>query len=319
MLVDNDKTIMMFALEVKILLETYDGSKVTVSAHILLIHLLENSLPHPPWNFSQIQKKFRTLQILDGNQLPKQIMFEEDESTSGSGPVVQLPACAKMVINDQFGDFIGRFLQQYFKVYDTDNREQLAAAYHENAMMSMQAYFRKDFADDTTKSDYIPESRNLNFEPIGENPGRRDRLLHQKRTQIIGFLDKLPKTQHDLTSFTLDVPFATDRLVTFSVTGAFRERNDKPHPYPIRHFSRMFTVVPQGEGLCIVNDNLFITMATKEQTERSNALFILAQETKMNLEWTKQCLDGQGWNIEQARNAFLAAKQKNEIPEEAFS
>ena len=87
----------------------------------------------------------------------------------------------------------------------------LAAAYHENAMMSMQAYFTKQFADDTTKSDYIPESRNLNFEPIAENPGRRDRLLHQKRTQIIGFLDKLPKTQHDLTSFTLDVPFATDR------------------------------------------------------------------------------------------------------------
>ena len=67
MLVDNDKTIMMFTLEVKILLETIDGSKVTVSAYILLIHLLENSLPHPPWNFSQIQKKFRTLQILVSN------------------------------------------------------------------------------------------------------------------------------------------------------------------------------------------------------------------------------------------------------------
>ena len=87
----------------------------------------------------------------------------------------------------------------------------LAAAYHENAMMSMQANFDPRFRDETTKSDYIPESRNLNFEPIAENPGRRDRLLHQKRTQIIGFLDKLPKTQHDLTSFTLDVPFATDR------------------------------------------------------------------------------------------------------------
>ena len=67
MLVDNDKTIMMFALEVKILLENIDGSKVTVSAYILLIHLLENSLPHPPWNFSQIQKKFRTLQVLVSN------------------------------------------------------------------------------------------------------------------------------------------------------------------------------------------------------------------------------------------------------------
>merc|ERR1712083_559521 len=136
-------------------------------------------------------------------------------------------------------------------------------------------------------------------------------------TQIIGFLDKLPKTQHDTTSFTLDIPFATERLVTFSVTGAFRER-EKSHQ-PIRHFSRMFTVVPQGEGLCIVNDNLFITMATKEQSEKSNALFILAQETKMNLEWTKQCLEGQGWNLEQARNAFIAAKEKNEIPPEAFS
>merc|ERR1712083_551988 len=246
------------------------------------------------------------------------ITFEDDESTSGGGPsIVQVPECAKMVVNEQFGDFIGRFLEQYFKLYDTDNREQLAAAYHENAMMSMQATFPPKFADEAIKADYIPDSRNLKI--LHENPPRRDRLLHQKRTQIIGFLDKLPKTQHDITSFTLDVPFATDRLVTFSVTGAFRERNEKPPPFAIRHFSRMFTVVPQGEGLCIVNDNLFITMATKEQSEKSNALFILAQETKMNLEWTKTCLDGQGWNLELARNAFIAAKEKNEIPPEAFS
>jgi len=268
---------------------------------------------------SRIQKIFRSLQVLDGDQLPKQIMFEGDGSTSRDGPLVQMPACAKMVVNDQFGDFIGRFLEQYFKVYDSDNREQLAPAYHENAMISMQANFPNKLADDTVTSDYRPESRNLSFEPIRNNPPRRDRLLHQKGTQIIGFLDKLPKTQHDITSFTLDVPFATDRLVTFSVTGAFRERNEKPPPFAIRHFSRMFTVVPQGEGLCIVNDNLFITMATKEQSEKSNALFILAQETKMNLEWTKTCLDGQGWNLELARNAFIAAKEKNEIPPEAFS
>lgn len=147
---------------------------------------------------SQVQKKFKTLQVLDGNQLPKLITFEEDEATASSGPAVELPTCAKMVVNEQFGDFIGRFLEQYFKVYDTDNREQLAAAYHENAMMSMQANFAGRFSDDITNSDYKPESRNLNIEFIRENPGRRDRLLHHKRTQIIGFLDKLPKTQHDI-------------------------------------------------------------------------------------------------------------------------
>merc|ERR1712048_773683 len=100
--------------------------------------------------------------------------------------------------------------------------------------MSMQAFFPDKF----WKSNYLPESRNLSVPSVHENPNRRDRLLHQKRTQIIGFLDKLPKTQHDTTSFTLDIPFAMERLVTFTVTGAFRERSDKSH-LPVRHFSRM--------------------------------------------------------------------------------
>ena len=54
------------------------------------------------------------------------------------------------------------------------------------------------FTDDIISNDYKPESRNLNMDFIRENPNRRDRLLYQKRTQIIGFLDKLPKTQHDI-------------------------------------------------------------------------------------------------------------------------
>jgi nuclear RNA export factor len=170
-----------------------------------------------------------------------------------------------MVVNDQVGDFIGKFLEQYFSVYDSDSREPLAMAYHEEAMMSMSAQFPRVSQDNTTK-EYVQDSRNLQLDFIRENAPRRDRLLHRKRLQIVGFLDKLPRTQHDLTSFTLDVPFATDRLVTFAVTGIFRERAEKP-PCPIRQFSRMFVVIPQGEGLCIVNDSLCITGATREQTE----------------------------------------------------
>ena len=30
--------------------------------------------------------------------------------------------------------------------------------------------------------------------------------------------------QHDMSSFTLDLTFATDRLMSFTVTGVFRER-----------------------------------------------------------------------------------------------
>lgn len=225
-----------------------------------------------------------------------------------------MPSIPKMVVNDQIGDFIGKFLEQYFKVYDSDNREQLAMAYHEEAMMSMHANFPASFADDETKNSYITESRNLNkIRDI-----RREKLLHKKRLQIMGFLDKLPKTQHDLTTFTLDIPFATERLITFTVSGAFRERNVNV-PRRIFHFDRFFTVVPQGEGLCIINDSLFVTNASREQAERSNALFSLSELTGMNLHWTKICLEGQGWHLEQAKNAYGVAKQEGKIPPEAFT
>ena len=56
---------------------------------------------------------------------------------------------------------------------------------------------------------------------LGDN---RDRLLHQSRLKIVGFLNDLPKTKHFMDSFTLDVTLATAHLMSFTVTGLFRER-----------------------------------------------------------------------------------------------
>ena len=36
---------------------------------------------------------------------------------------------------------------------------------------------------------------------------------------------------------------------------------------PIKQFSRMFVAIPQGEGLSIVNDTLYVTHSTREQSE----------------------------------------------------
>lgn len=36
----------------------------------------------------------------------------------------------------------------------------------------------------------------------------RNRFLHKNRENIINFLEKLPKTKHDLGSFQVDVPIA---------------------------------------------------------------------------------------------------------------
>jgi len=261
-----------------------------------------------------MQKKFKTLQKLDGRTLEKLITFEEDESSPRGPSGIDIQMQPKMVVNDQCGDFIGKFLEQFFKVYDSDNRENLAMAYHEEAMMSMSASFGNQ-PDRLVGSSYLPESRNLQV--ISKQI--RERLIHLKRLQIVGFLDKLPKTQHDFTSFTLDIPFATEHLLTFTVTGVYRERMETGQIPPIKQFSRMFVAIPQGEGLSIVNDTLYVTHATREQSERTKTLFEMADKTKMNLDWSKQCLDAQNWNFQKAFAAFEEANRTGKIPSEAFN
>ena len=87
--------------------------------------------------------------------------------------------------------------------------------------MSFSSSFNRSIRDDSVKR-YIGESRNLQI--IQEY--KRSQLIHQKRVQIVGFLDKLPKTKHDITSFTLDVPFVNVNenggILSFTVTGVFK-------------------------------------------------------------------------------------------------
>ena len=48
-----------------------------------------------------------------------------------------------------------------------------------------------------------------------------------------------------------------------SVSGVLKEREERHSP--IRAFSRVFVIVPHGQGFCIVNELLSVTTATPEQ------------------------------------------------------
>ncbi len=219
--------------------------------------------------------------------MTKIITFEDDDEASTShAKAVNLPdSIPKMVVNDQVGDFIGKFLEQYFRVYDSESREQLGMAYHEEATMSMSTAYGPDANRNENKLDeYVYRSRNL---ARVADPVKRQRLLRQGRLAIVAFLSELPKTRHDLTTFTLDVPFATERLITFTVSGIFMETVPAGQKPPIRHFNRMFVVVPQGEGLCIINETMFVTSATRKQIDRSTAILTLSERTGMNCEFAK--------------------------------
>ena len=111
---------------------------------------------------------------------------------------------------------------------------------------------------------YLKDSRNLKRI---DDTQRRHRLLHQGKVDIVAFINKLPKTTHDPTSLTVDVPVASNHLMVASVTGLFREREQQHST--IRFFQRVFVIVPFNEGFCIVNEQYHIMCATPEQVKNA--------------------------------------------------
>lgn len=274
-----------------------------------------------------IRKIFPKLKTLDDKELPAKISFEDEDEEKTSG---ELPASIpKMVKNEGAAGLVLTFLEQFFKLYDSDSRQPLLEAYHENAMFSMSAWGRHDLL-----ASYIPESRNLI--KVDYEKKRHD-LLKIGKLGVVAFLAKLPKTEHDMNTFTLDSPFSNESMMIFTVTGCFRERDTKQAS--IRHFNRCFVVVPQNQGFVIANETLFISQAqdlskrkafmnpqpstmaaapvVDEATQRSLANSF-SEKSGMNLEFSAKCLEENGWDFERAATVFSDAKQKGIIPQEAF-
>ena len=81
-----------------------------------------------------------TLKILNGIVLPKRISFEDEDANEAES---KLPANVKKLLTNDLSvnETILLFLREYFSIYDSDNREGLLPAYHDDAMFSMSAAY----------------------------------------------------------------------------------------------------------------------------------------------------------------------------------
>jgi nuclear RNA export factor len=285
----------------------------------------------------RIRTFFPNLQVLDDKPMPKKIGFDDDASTAASFLPASIP---KLVKSEEAGALVLQFLEQYFKLYDSDNRQPLLDAYDENAMMSMSCFGGRE-----SMRGYLEDSRN--FLRIPEY--RANKLLNKGRLPVVSFLTKLPKTTHDPTTFTLDLPFTSPTLMMFTVTGIFKERGEKESK--VRHFSRCFLVSPRGSGFVIINETLYITDPTAENHKRAlqspggsmaslnlsaaaattspvtqevdqatqkTLALAFCDLTGMNLEWSARALSENHWNYDRANQMFQQAKVEGKIPPEAF-
>lgn len=280
--------------------------------------------------------------------LPKVISFDV-------GQEEKLPSSTSSFFCEAQGqDIVKAFINEYFQIYDSGSRQNLEQAYHANAFFSQCAFYPPQNNSGSGKSlnTYIQESRNL-FK-VSDYP-RRKKQLRMGKESIVQYLVQLPKTQHDLSSFTVDLIKFTPELLNLTVCGIFREPNasDIETTWPVRYFSRTFLIVPFGQGFCIVNDLFAITNASDAQIAtafkkdagstislqslqaaavpaatgppaldnavRQQMVEALAARTGMNFNYSTQCLDASQWNFEQAVWTFEEHKKKGGIPPEAFA
>uniref|UniRef100_A0A8B9PJ36 NXF1 factor n=1 Tax=Apteryx owenii TaxID=8824 RepID=A0A8B9PJ36_APTOW len=232
--------------------------------------------------------------------LPPPIAFDVEAPTT-------LPPCKGSYFgSDDLKVLVLRFLQQYYSIYDSSDRQGLLDAYHDGACCSLSIPFGPQNPPRNSLNEYFKDSRNVKKL---KDPTMRFKLLKHTRLNVVAFLNELPKTQHDVNSFVVDVCAQTNTLLCFAVHGIFKEVDGKSRD-SVRAFTRMFIAVPAGNtGLCIVNDELFVRNATTEEirkafvmpaptpssspvptlsAEQQEMLAAFSMQSGMNLEWSQK-------------------------------
>ncbi|XP_050983379.1 nuclear RNA export factor 1 isoform X2 [Labeo rohita] len=277
---------------------------------------------------SAIRERFPRLLRLDGHVLPPPICFEVETRTN-------IPPCkGSRFVSDEIQGLIQRFLQHYYCVYDSGDRQPLLEAYHDGACFSL-SLPSINHPSRCRLKDYQEHSRNIKNV---KDPSTRFHLLKRSRLTVVAFLNDLPKTQHDMNSVTVDVNTYSRTLLAFTVSGVFKEADDKLR-HRVRAFSRVFITVPaQNSGLCIVNDELFVRNATSEEIRcafaapapsispvlpnlsatQQEMLSAFSKKSEMNLEWSQKCLQDNAWDFHRAAQIFTELKAQGKIPEAAF-
>uniref|UniRef100_A0A8C6L5L2 Nuclear RNA export factor 3 n=1 Tax=Nothobranchius furzeri TaxID=105023 RepID=A0A8C6L5L2_NOTFU len=261
---------------------------------------------------SAVRQRFPRLLKLDGHDLPPPIGFDVETRTA-------IPPCKGSYFgSDEIKGLVLQFLQQYYSIYDSGDRQPLLNAYHDGASLSITTPYTTQNPSRNSLGEYHKDSRNLKRV---KDSTMRFRLLKHTRLNVVAFLNEFPKTQHDIASFTVDVNTYTNIESTMA-------------------FFRVLITVPAGtSGLCIVNDQLFVRMATTEEIRRAfvapaptpssspvptltapqqEMLTSFSQKSGMNLEWSQKCLLDNEWDFNRAAQIFTQLKADGKIPDVAF-
>uniref|UniRef100_A0AAA9STD5 NTF2 domain-containing protein n=1 Tax=Bos taurus TaxID=9913 RepID=A0AAA9STD5_BOVIN len=196
------------------------------------------------------------------------LSLDGQETLSGYKCAIEAPkflSMWKFFESDQVNSQILQFLQQYYLIHDYGNRQGLLDFYHEEACFFLTIPFHPK--DSGLSSVHLYFKDNRNTEKL-KDPKLRVQMLKHTKHDIVRALCALPKTQHDFSSFEVDMCFHTETMFCFSVSGVFKEVEGISQGC-VCAFTRTFTTTPtSSSSLCIVNEELFVREASPSEAQR---------------------------------------------------
>ncbi|XP_021009065.1 nuclear RNA export factor 3 isoform X2 [Mus caroli] len=289
---------------------------------------LSATMPDKSSNINSILELFPKLLSLDGQESCKPTLCgPEDHKT--------LPTCkGNFFGSESVKTMVLQFLKQYFFIYDNGDRQGLLNAYHAEACFTLTIPFSSIDLSMNSLCEYFKFSRNMK---ILKDPYMRRQLLKHKKCDIIHFLRTLPKTQHDLTSFVVDICLQTEKMLCFSVSGLFREVDSSAQGC-MHAFTRIFVATHDNSSeLCIINDKLSVTNAhevpsasTPVATSSTSYLPSSSQDQQemvptfcaqsgVNVDRSQKCLHDDQWNYNRAIQSLALLKVEDTVSEDKFT
>ncbi|CAK6450420.1 unnamed protein product [Pipistrellus nathusii] len=288
------------------------------------------TLPDNSTNVSSILELFPKLLCLDDQEPPPPTNFEIEAHKN-------VPSCKGSFFgSDPLKSLVLQFLQQYYSIYDSGDRHCLLCAYHDTACFSLTISFNPKDPAPSSLFEYFKDNRNMKNL---KDPNLHFQLLKHTKRDITCTLCMLPKTQHDLSSFVVDMLFQSEKMLCFCVNGVFKEVEGRSQG-SVRAFTRTFITTPASDSsLCIMNDELFVRDATPNTTQSmhpievptptTSSMTTLSQEQQemvqvfstksgMSLQWSQKCLHDNHWDYTRAEQVLTLYKDKYKISEEAI-
>ncbi|XP_013927551.1 PREDICTED: nuclear RNA export factor 1-like [Thamnophis sirtalis] len=252
---------------------------------------------------SAIRERFPKLLRLDGHELPAPISFDVETPTT-------LPPCkGSYFASEGLKMLIVRFLQQYYAIYDSGDRQGLLDAYHEGACCSLSIPFSTNhpyrsvwgfhrlscLVGGSLPCSTLPcasKYLKLSIHSAFVGPGQRVKLdFFASASAFLSVTSGyklsrgpishchagsfLPPSsgqvqRQPVPSVVNAAPFSfQNTLLCFTLSGIFKEVDSRSRD-TVRAFTRIFIAVPVGHsGLSIVNDQIFIRKANNTEIRKA--------------------------------------------------